>query len=352
MEPPPIQYVRTADGFDIAFTVAGKGLPFVFMPWPFSHRGLWWETAFGRPLAEALAQRFKLVQYDSRGQGMSTRGLPEDHVIDDYVFDLQAVVDHLVLDRFVLYGGPTFCDVAVRFVLQHPERVAALVLGDLTFSHPAQPVPSAFDVMARRDWDTFLHVFVAGFSLQGAPIELPYWRESIERDDWLKMVGSARVSNLAELLPQVSVPTLIINNRRLSGDEPQNAFADYGQAAAAMIPGSRLVLYDGWASIWYPQGNEEPKAVSAIEDFVRDLGLFEEVAGAPLLKRGPESARLSPREAEVLRLIARGRSNLQIAEDLVLSVRTVERHITNLYTKIGAHGKADATAFALRNNLA
>ena len=77
MEPPPVQYVRTADGLDIAFTVAGQGLPFVFMPWPFSHRGLWWETAFGRPLAEALAQRFKLVQYDSRGQGMSTEGCPK-----------------------------------------------------------------------------------------------------------------------------------------------------------------------------------------------------------------------------------------------------------------------------------
>jgi DNA-binding NarL/FixJ family response regulator len=61
---------------------------------------------------------------------------------------------------------------------------------------------------------------------------------------------------------------------------------------------------------------------------------------------------LTPREAEVLRLIARGCSNQQIADELVLSVRTVERHITNLYAKIGAHGKADATAYALRHGLA
>jgi DNA-binding NarL/FixJ family response regulator len=51
----------------------------------------------------------------------------------------------------------------------------------------------------------------------------------------------------------------------------------------------------------------------------------------------------------VLRLIARGKSNQQIADALVLSLRTVERHITNLYGKIGAHGKADATAYALRH---
>jgi predicted ATPase/DNA-binding CsgD family transcriptional regulator len=63
-------------------------------------------------------------------------------------------------------------------------------------------------------------------------------------------------------------------------------------------------------------------------------------------------AGLSPREAEVLRMIAAGRTNREIAEALFLSVRTVERHITNLYAKIGARGRADATAFALRHGLA
>jgi DNA-binding CsgD family transcriptional regulator len=56
---------------------------------------------------------------------------------------------------------------------------------------------------------------------------------------------------------------------------------------------------------------------------------------------------LSPREAEVLRLIARGRSSKEIGEDLVLSTRTVERHIANIYIKTGTHGRAQATAYAL-----
>jgi predicted ATPase/DNA-binding CsgD family transcriptional regulator len=60
---------------------------------------------------------------------------------------------------------------------------------------------------------------------------------------------------------------------------------------------------------------------------------------------------LSRRELEVLRLIADGRTNREIAGALFLSVRTVERHVTNLYAKIGARGRADATAFALRHGL-
>lgn len=63
---------------------------------------------------------------------------------------------------------------------------------------------------------------------------------------------------------------------------------------------------------------------------------------------------LTRREAEVLRLIADGQSNQAIATTLVLSVRTVERHISNIYAKIGAEGAASravATAYALRHGL-
>ena len=61
--------------------------------------------------------------------------------------------------------------------------------------------------------------------------------------------------------------------------------------------------------------------------------------------------RLTEREVEVLRLIAAGNSNREIATDLVLSVRTVERHITNVYGKISARGRADATLYALDHGL-
>jgi DNA-binding CsgD family transcriptional regulator len=52
--------------------------------------------------------------------------------------------------------------------------------------------------------------------------------------------------------------------------------------------------------------------------------------------RGAAPAGLSPREVEVLGLIAAGRTSKEIADALVLSIRTVERHITHVYEKIGA----------------
>ena len=59
-------------------------------------------------------------------------------------------------------------------------------------------------------------------------------------------------------------------------------------------------------------------------------------------------ARLSPREAAVLEMLVQGATNKEIARALVISPRTVERHLANVYGRIGARGRADAIAWALR----
>ena len=63
-------------------------------------------------------------------------------------------------------------------------------------------------------------------------------------------------------------------------------------------------------------------------------------------------AGLSRREAEVLRLVAAGKGNREIAETLILSENTVAKHLTSIYNKTGVDNRAAATAFAIRNGLA
>ena len=60
---------------------------------------------------------------------------------------------------------------------------------------------------------------------------------------------------------------------------------------------------------------------------------------------------LTDREVQVLRLVAGGLTNSEVAAAVVLSIRTVERHIGNIYAKIGARGRADATVYALTQGL-
>jgi DNA-binding NarL/FixJ family response regulator len=61
---------------------------------------------------------------------------------------------------------------------------------------------------------------------------------------------------------------------------------------------------------------------------------------------------LSAREVEVLRLLASGRSNQQIAAELVISLNTVQRHVSNIFAKIGAGNRVEAATYAQRNHLA
>ncbi len=61
---------------------------------------------------------------------------------------------------------------------------------------------------------------------------------------------------------------------------------------------------------------------------------------------------LSAREVEVLRLIATGKTNRAIAADLFLSEKTVARHVSNIFTKLGLSSRSAATAYAYEHDLA
>ena len=60
---------------------------------------------------------------------------------------------------------------------------------------------------------------------------------------------------------------------------------------------------------------------------------------------------LTQREVEVLRLLALGRNNREIAEELVISLRTVAHHVTSILTKTGAANRTEAAAYAARQGL-
>jgi DNA-binding CsgD family transcriptional regulator len=67
--------------------------------------------------------------------------------------------------------------------------------------------------------------------------------------------------------------------------------------------------------------------------------------------RIPSYEQLSPREREVIRLIARGRTNKEIAKRLSISVRTVERHRSSIMDKLGLQNRAELIAYAVQQGL-
>jgi HD-GYP domain-containing protein (c-di-GMP phosphodiesterase class II) len=86
----------------------------------------------------------------------------------------------------------------------------------------------------------------------------------------------------------------------------------------------------------------DPDAVNAV------LSAAGQAAAAP---RAPRPADLTERQVEVLRLVARGLSNPDIARELVISRRTAERHVQDIYSKIGVSSRAGAALFAMEHDL-
>jgi DNA-binding CsgD family transcriptional regulator len=117
------------------------------------------------------------------------------------------------------------------------------------------------------------------------------------------------------------------------GTAPLRAIADHDEGIAR-----------GWART---AGAAE--LLSAADTRFEALGMTAWQRRAPARPRAPDG--LSARETEVLRLVAAGHTNREIAAELVLSVHTVERHLANAYRKISVRNRADATAYVLRAEL-
>jgi pimeloyl-ACP methyl ester carboxylesterase/DNA-binding CsgD family transcriptional regulator len=341
MDAPPVKYVKTSDGYNIACCSAGSGLPVVVTPFARGHVQLNWRNDLvvtrRAPFITKLAEQFRVITFDDRGQGLSTRGLPQTLALSDFDLDLEAVTAEIEEERFSLVGCARAGHIAARYAIRHPERVSALVLVSCPVSFERSVRPDTwsvglFDLLPSENWDFFLQTQV----LPGLPPEkvrraVAMLKETVTQKDYETAWNVWRTSDIAKDLPLIRVPTLVLHPRDFS-----LLAAEESSRMAASIHGASISVIDG--SDFF---GDAAQAVEAIAAFLSGLETST-----------PQSALgLSKREIEVLRLIASGYSNLEIAGALVLSVRTVERHIANLYLKTGTRTTAQATAYAIRHNI-
>lgn len=341
MNAPPVQYTRTSDGYNIAYMVSGEGPPIVFMPQVIQHSQLLWTGGYRRTFEHWL-KRFRLVQYDSRGQGLSQRNL-NGVAADDYVSDLGAVLGAVGEQRVVLHASSYFGHTAIRFAAGHPEQVAALVLHNCNLDSGSTPVSEELTEIALKNWEMYLRLVArAGFPGANEERLMDYFRASVSKADHEQLLKVGASSDIRDVAGAVQAPTLLIA-RSLSffGNQHNTALtgpqSDYGRGLAPLIKGSRLVVSD---DVYGREGAATPMAL-LVESFLDDVG-FGQYPG-PVNGHG-----LSEREVEVLRLIAAGRSNPQIADELVISINTVQRHVSNILSKTGLANRAEAAAYAAR----
>jgi pimeloyl-ACP methyl ester carboxylesterase/DNA-binding CsgD family transcriptional regulator len=347
--PQRVQFCRAPDGVRIAYAVHGDGPPLLISTCWLSHLQFDWESPVWRHFLTDLGRFATVIRFDERGHGLSDWDVT-DHSLDARIGDLEAVADAAGFDRFALMamaqGGP----VAISYVARHPERVSRLMFYG-SYSAAAQGLSSddleledtfgqLIKVGYARPESTFRRVFTS-LMIPGASEEQMRWLDDLQR-----VAASASTAYLARqqrfradadaLLPELDLPTLILHS---VGDQ-MNSF-DYGRHLAASIAGARLVALDSNNHILLENEPAWPVFLDAVRQFVAPDG-EPTPTGEPLVDL------LSTRELEVLRLAAAGHDNEAIAGQLRLSVRTVERHLQNVYAKLGLQGRSARVAATAR----
>jgi pimeloyl-ACP methyl ester carboxylesterase/DNA-binding CsgD family transcriptional regulator len=330
------------DGHRIAFATAGDGAPIVLPAWWVSNVVEDWKIPAYRRFIEGLAAGRQVIRYDRLGCGMSDREKPRETLTIDYELAmLDALIEHVGLERLSLVGGSFAGCTAVLYAARHGERVDRLVLYG-SFANGAELArPDARDAtidLVRSHWGIGSRLLADVFAPSGSAEErasfAAFQRGSASAETAADLLGLTFATDVRETLADVRVPTLVVHRR---GDRAIRLAA--GEQLAALIPNAELIVLDGDAHL--PWHGELHDVLSAIAPF---LG----IAPPPTRAAATEVDELTPRERDVLRLVAEGLSDGDIAERLVLSPHTVHRHVSNILRKLGLHSRAAAAAHAAR----
>jgi len=337
----------------IAYAIHGSGPPLVVDSCWLSHLQYDWASPVWRHYLVEWGRSHTVIRFDERGHGLSDRGV-EDHSLTVRLADLESVVDDVGLDRFDLLamaqGGP----VAIAYAARHPDRVSRLAFyGSYSGQQSKDPdeveMDDTLDALIKVGWarpdSAFRRVFTS-LMIPGATEEQHVWLDELQRN--ATSADTARTSrrqrlatDASHLLDQITAPTLVLHSR---GDR-MNDFSE-ARYLASHIAGARLVALD---SVNHIVLEDEP----AWSTFQRELRAFLDEAAPPPAASATATATasldsLSHREREILALAARGLDNDEIADELVLSTRTVERHLSNVYGKLDLHGRSARTAAVAR----
>lgn len=346
-----ISYCTSSDGTQIAYALSGEGSPLVRVANWLTHLEMDWKSSICSHWMRELSKDNTLIRYDLRGSGLSERNT-DDLSMEAWIRDLEAIIDDLQLEQFDLLGLCQGGAIAMAYAARHPEKINHLILfggyskGALTSGMPeeqkrkAEVLGGMIEVGWGQDDVTFRRIF-ADLLMPDASDESRNWlaelqRVSVTPEMAARLWRAFHTIDVSYCLQKITSPTLIFH---VTGDRmiPYKM----GEQIAKEIPSARFVPLPGNNHILLSSDPAWQRFLAEFRTFTGTSGNVS--SGCDIFHLFPE---LTNRECEVLRLLAKGLSNDQIAESLFISSKTVRNHLYNIFCKLQINSRAQAIVLA------
>jgi pimeloyl-ACP methyl ester carboxylesterase/DNA-binding CsgD family transcriptional regulator len=337
-----IRFCTAHDGARIAYATAGSGPLLVKVGNWLSHLEFDVDSPVWGHLLRALTQRYTVLRYDQRGTGLSDWDVA-DISYEAWVHDLETVMDAVGATQAPLLALSQGVPIAVDYAIRHPGRISRLVLhggyargrrkrsSDPALHEEAATIAKLAELGWGRDDPAFRQFFSTQFLPQGTPEQHEWFNElarvSTSPANAARMMRVFDDIDISALLGRLDCPTLVLH---ATGDR-RVPFSE-GRYIAGGVAHARFVPLDSVNHLMLEQDPAWPRWLEEVSEFL----------GAGAAPAGGAWAALTPRERELLELIAQGRDNAQIAAALQLSEKTVRYHITSIFAKLEVENRPQA----------
>ena len=271
-----ITFCRTKDGVDLAIASAGRGMPLVRPCRWFTHVEHEWHNPFRADLYHFLADRFRLIRYDGRCNGLSDWDVA-DVSFEALQHDLDTVVDALGLRSYALLGISQGSSLSIAHAVRYPERVSKMVLhGGYALGWSKRAPRRGLDVktfltLMREGWgdehSAFQKMLCTGM-LPNASAEMIRWLAELQRaasspENTVRLRGTFDEIDVIDLLPEVSAPTLVMHCRH----DNLVPFEE-GRRIATLIPNAKFVSLESENHVPLPGEPAWQKFIAEMEAFL------------------------------------------------------------------------------------
>ena len=348
-----IRFARTRDGVKLAWAVAGEGPTLIKASNWLTHLEYDWDSPLWRHWIHFFADHFHFVRYDERGCRLhyDVEDISSARWTDDFDTIVKAARP---AKPFVLLGVSQGGAPAISYAMRFPDDVSHLILyGAYARGWAIRDDPDsvqrhqAIVDLTRLGWGqdnpVYRQLFTSRFVPRATPEQIGWFNELCRRttrpEIATRLMQERGHVDVRELLPKVTVPTLVLH----AGQDEAVPLSE-GRLLASAIPGAEFVQLESRNHILLEQ---EP----AWERFKSEVLAFTGEPGSATAE-DPVFAVLSPREREILLLLARGCTNAQIGHALFISDKTVRNHVTKVFEKLGVRTRAQAIVLAKDGKLA